>query len=489
MENKIDNCIEKIKIPLLVLIILGLAIFALSRADAATLYSQPNTNGSTTFFSQTDYTSFGFTIPNFIATGTIAAITLPVYISQPVNNAYIYIYDSDPLTDCYYTNPYWPASQKYLNAGTQTLVLNLKTDADADQSCRINNFIISTSTDLETLNFISFKFPLGSYFYTNTSGTAAISLYSTDQAPPVSTSSATGQLIFPTANTINTTWPDFDYWVFTANNLTSTENYFSKITYTLASTTNPYEPAQNFQTYEDIIGFTSNTTSTILTIPKVQKLIPTIGPNDYTYRWTVNFSFGNNYNFTNPYSTSSYDIFVNYFSSQPTSTTSTYAGIFTSTSTWEVLQNSIQKRYGEYMGCEMSATTTYNIWNIADWKCAILSTFTGIVSSTDAIAGGTITNIVDALRAPFPFGFLAKVNGVINTYSHPSVSPPTELSFVPPGMPNSSTIVIFGASTTAWIKERSGFDYKQFIDYVLYALNFLVLLAIVIITINKMQNT
>jgi len=300
----------------------------------------------------------------------------------------------------------------------------------------------------------------------------------------------TSGLIFPVANSPTSTIPDWiGNWVSQVNNPVADQTYYQRVRYTLISSTNPQEPANNFQTFNDYSSFISDTTSTqIWVFPKTHVLanFPGTTQASTTYGWLIDYSFGTDQSFVSNLSTSTQITYINYFASTPTSTTSTYAGTFTSTSTFQQISDDINRRFGaSSFGCSINATSTFDFWNPEDWRCMAISTINAVASSTSGIAANGVNFVWGKFQSVFPLSVFSKVTDVIVT-ARGTVSTSTDMiialdsTMLGGGNVRGHTFTFIASGTAAWVKDQAHFNYSHWIAMGIYALMFIMLLLAVI---------
>jgi hypothetical protein len=282
----------------------------------------------------------------------------------------------------------------------------------------------------------------------------------------VSSIFGSANLVWPPANSASSTLPDFDNWAVLVSNPTAGFLYYMHVNYSLLTSSDPLEPANSFKTYDDYssVLLTETTSSLIWTFPKFSNLTPSW--NDTIYKWKIDFSFSAVSTFDVILSSSTRNVYINYFSAAPTSTYSIYAGNFTSTSTFEQIGKELSQRFA-IQGCDVDASSTYSIWSPTDWRCMFLLTIYDVASSTTSYAVSGMFSLWDRFTNIFPLNIIKTINSDINQLTSSS-TPDINIVLAGAGMFNGRSFNIYSSSTTAWINDDVGFDYKGLFDKILY---------------------
>lgn len=137
-----------------------------------------------------------------------------------------------------------------------------------------------------------------------------------------------------------------------------------------------------------------------------------------------------------------------------------------------------------------SATSTYSFWAIGDWKCLFLTTMFSVQESTKNYATGLMNSTYGVMSNVFPLSIIAGINNDINLAIDQEQSATSSVDVV---IGNGSSTVFMGrqytfynASTTSWIKDKLGFDYRAFMSKLIWAFTGIVIVLITYIIIKKL---
>jgi hypothetical protein len=138
------------------------------------------------------------------------------------------------------------------------------------------------------------------------------------------------------------------------------------------------------------------------------------------------------------------------------------------------------------------ASSTFNLWNGSDWQCLLLNTTDKVKDAATSLATDAFDAGVAGLSNVFPLSLAADFNNDIAIAKNAVAS--TTPAAVTLGNGNSKifaghTFTLFNASTTNWIQNNTGFDYRGFASKLIYFVLGLSMLSVVIELIRKMHNT
>lgn len=268
--------------------------------------------------------------------------------------------------------------------------------------------------------------------------------------------------------------PDFSTWVLGLSDLEIGQVYYGTVFYAPSST----DPsAQNYY-YQDSFSVISSSSSVIWTVPKFNRLpddpTSTIG---YFDTWEVLAQLFSDSSFQNLVASSPVISFTP-DRSQP-NPTSTYS-------------NLVEEFYHApiFSDREECGELTFNFFSdtpIKNIGCMIRNAFLDFMDSLGNLVNKTmdagLNKLVTLIRKVFPFREISAMNDIINDVQEATSTFSVTLSGN--GLWGGHSFSIINASSSSWIEERMGFDYRDLIGKILYALT----LVIVILTTIKILKT
>ncbi|MFI5205316.1 MAG: hypothetical protein ACHQVK_00060 [Candidatus Paceibacterales bacterium] len=132
-----------------------------------------------------------------------------------------------------------------------------------------------------------------------------------------------------------------------------------------------------------------------------------------------------------------------------------------------------------------NSTSSFNFWDINTWTCGIENLMNDIATSTANRTYIITRNSVSMITNSFLLSPIVTLNNDIalasqNT-STQSIILQSSSTF------NGLPIVLYTSSTTSWIKDKAGFDYKDIFAKIMYVMTFAIIVASVIKTLKDMN--
>jgi len=269
-----------------------------------------------------------------------------------------------------------------------------------------------------------------------------------------------------------TTLPDFDNWKISFSGVSPLSSYFLRLNYTMVSSSDPYEPAINFVTYNDYLRLEPETDTGYLTFPKSYPLAKIGDPTIYT--WNITAYFGVLNNFSGDISVDLQTNNFTYYADAPTSTIETTGIRYTSTSTYNEFQQGalalvLKEQLSLFDVDACSVVGAFDVWDLDDWVCAFKIAVNDTIFSIYAKVDSGFSFAINIVKKTFPLNYITAIvsaveNAAPNSQDY-ALNIETAGTFIPANVP-----IRISSSSTAWVSEALGFDFKDLIDWGIYAM-------------------
>src|SRR4030042_4866733 len=138
-------------------------------------------------------------------------------------------------------------------------------------------------------------------------------------------------------------------------------------------------------------------------------------------------------------------------------------------------------------GCDVSST--FDFWTPSDWKCVVLNGINDFVANVQGFGSSAFNNMISKIKIIFPISVFSSINNDIDMAQS---STPAITSIVLSGSGNVLSGVnatLFNASSTNWISNTVGFDYRTLFSRIIYLVTGVIILAETYHFIRKLTHT